>query len=255
MANEIKLWNKVLASAMQLRGVKVYREPFLKEQLSVYCTEKQITLALEKGTIGIVDERILDEIALECIHHHTLLVTGSSILLGIPGGWAMMGSIPGDVAQYYFHVFVLSQKLAYIYGYPDLCDENGNFTETASGMLTIFVGVMSGVGIANKFIQELAESAQKEVIKRIPQYALTKTFFYPIIKQIAKWLGKNLTKDTFAKSVSKFVPILGGAVSGFLSYNTFKPQSKKLMYKLKNSMLLAYENKKKEEENAEKKES
>lgn len=250
MANEIKVWNKVLAGVMQVPGVKVDRESFLKEYLSVYCTEKQVTLALEKGTIGIIDEKILDEIALECISNHTKLVTGSSVLLGLPGGWAMLGSIPGDVVQYYFHVFVLSQKLAYIYGYPDLCDEKGNFTEIASGMLTIFVGVMGGVGIANKFIQELAESAQKEVAKRIPKYALTKTFYYPILKQIVKWLGGELTKDSFAKSVSKVVPIIGGIISGFLSYSTFKPQSKRLMYKLKNSMLLAYENKKKEEAEA-----
>lgn len=70
---------------------------------------------------------------------------------------------------------------------------------------------------------------------------------YPLVKQVAKWIGVSLTKQSFAKGVSKFVPILGGVVSGGLTYYTFKPQAKKLMGKLKTTMYLAYENKKKEE--------
>lgn len=174
-----------------------------------------MSLAIEKGTIGNVDEKILDEIAKECIKSHTLQVTTLSTALGMPGGFAILGSIPGDLAQYYYHVFVLSQKLAYIYGYPDF--------------------------------QEIAEQAQKQVFKRLPRYALTKGILYPLVKQVAKWIGVSLTKQSFAKGVSKFVPILGGVVSGGLTYYTFKPQAKKLMGKLKTTMYLAYENKKKEE--------
>ena len=67
-----------------------------------------------------------------------------------------------------------------------------------------------------------------------------------MVKQIAKWIGVSLTKQSFARGVSKFVPIIGGVVSGGLSYYTFKRQAKKLMGKLKTTMVLAYENKKKE---------
>ena len=247
MAQEIQIWNKVLSSAMQLPGVKVDREAFLSEKLSVYCTDVQVIQAIDQGPIGVVSNEILDKIAKECIDSHTRWATLSSTAMGMPGGLAMVGTIPGDIAQYYFHVFVISQKLAYIYGYPDLCDEKGNFTESATNLLTIFVGVMGGVGVANKVIQELAEQFQKEVVKRLPRYALTKTLLYPMVKQVAKWIGVKLTKQSFAKGVSKVVPLLGGLISGGLTYATFKPQSKRLMYKLKSTMLLAYENQKKEE--------
>lgn len=159
MSKEIEIWNKVFSAAIQLPGVKVNRDSFLQEKLSIYCTGSQMSLAIEKGTIGNVDEKILDEIAKECIKSHTLQVTTLSTALGMPGGFAILGSIPGDLAQYYYHVFVLSQKLAYIYGYPDLCDENGAFTESAKNLLTTFVGVMGGVAAANKVIQEIAEQA------------------------------------------------------------------------------------------------
>jgi len=244
MEKGIELWKKVLTTAMQLPGVKVNRDSFLKKELTIYCTDIQLAELLEKGTVGVIPIEILDKIASESISYHVKLVTASSTALGIPGGFAMVGTIPSDLAQYYYHVFALAQKLAYIYGYPDLCDENGNFTEDAAEMLTIFVGVMGGVAAANKVIQEIAEQVQKEVIRRLPRYALTKGVLYPLIKQIAKWVGINLTKQSFSRGVSKLVPIIGGIVSGGLTYVTFKPQSKKLKEQLRGKMLLAYENKK-----------
>lgn len=244
MEKGIELWKKVLTTAMQLPGVKVNRDCFLKKELAIYCTDIQLAELLGKGTIGVIPIEILDKIASESISYHVKLVTASSTALGIPGGFAMFGTIPGDLAQYYFHVFALAQKLAYIYGYPDLCDENGNFTEDAAEMLTIFVGVMGGVAAANKVIQEIAEQVQKEVLRRLPRYALTKGVLYPLVKQIAKWVGINLTKQSFSRGVSKLVPIVGGIVSGGLTYVTFKPQSKMLKDQLRSKMLLAYENKK-----------
>ena len=154
MEKGIELWKKVLTTAMQLPGVKVNRDSFLKKELVIYCSDIQLAEILAKGTIGVIPIEILDKIASECISYHVKLVTASSTALGIPGGFTMLGTIPGDLAQYYYHVFVLAQKLSYIYGYPDLCDENGNFTEDAAEMLTIFVGVMGGVAAANKVISE-----------------------------------------------------------------------------------------------------
>ena len=244
MEKGIELWKKVLTTAMQLPGVKVNRDSFLKKELTIYCTDIQLAELLEKGTVGVIPIEILDKIASESISYHVKLVTASSTALGIPGGFAMVGTIPSDLAQYYYHVFALAQKLAYIYGYPDLCDENGNFTEDAAEMLTIFVGVMGGVAAANKVIQEIAEQVQKEVLRRLPRYALTKGVLYPLVKQIAKWVGINLTKQSFSRGVSKLVPRIGGVVSGGLTYVTFKPQSKKLKEQLRSKMLLAYENKK-----------
>ena len=248
MSKGIKIWNKVLSAVFQIPGVKVNRDSFLHEKLSIYCTGSQISLAIEKGTIGNIDEKVLDEIAKECIQSHTIKVTAISTALGLPGGYAaIFGAIPGDLTQYYYHVFVLSQELAYIYGYPELCDENGNFSESAKNLLTIFVGVMGGVVAANKVIQEIAEQAQKQFIKRLPQYPLTKGFLYPIVKQVVKWIAKKqLTKESYARGISKIIPIIGGVVSGGLTYITFRPQAKRLMGKLKTTMVLAYENKSKE---------
>lgn len=236
MANEIQVWNKVMSSALAIPGVKVNRESFLLGELRNYCSSmEELTKAVDNPVDVLSKERI-DQLASSCINNHLLKVTSLSFAAGIPGGLAMAATIPGDIAQYYWHTFVLAQKLAYLYGIPDLCDENGNLTETSQDMLTLFVGVMSGVAAANNVIGKVSKAFAAQVVKRLPQKALTKTFYYPIIKQIAKWLGVSLTKGSFAKSVGKLIPFVGGVISGGLTAVTFKPAAKRLQKKLQEQM-------------------
>jgi uncharacterized membrane protein len=242
MSNEVTIWNKVMGAALSMPGVKVDRDDFLKKELKNYCSPEQLNLAISSRPINGVSKEIIDRIANACINSHTTKVTTISAVAGIPGGFAMAGTIPADMAQYYWHVFVLAQKLAYLYGFPDLRDENGNLTDTASDMLTLFVGVMMGASAANQAIKGLAKEFAKQVVKRLPQKALTKTMYYPIIKQIAKWIGVKLTKDTFAKGLGKVIPILGGVISGGLTLATFRPSAKRLQHKLQEEMFVINEN-------------
>ncbi|WP_300792693.1 hypothetical protein [uncultured Bacteroides sp.] len=242
MSNEVTIWNKVMGAALSMPGVKVDRDDFLKKELKNYCSPEQLNLAISSRPINVVSKEIIDRIANACINSHTTKVTTISAVAGIPGGFAMAGTIPADMAQYYWHVFVLAQKLAYLYGFPDLRDENGNLTDTASDMLTLFVGVMMGASAANQAIKGLAKEFAKQVVKRLPQKALTKTIYYPIIKQIAKWIGVKLTKDTFAKGLGKVIPILGGLISGGLTLATFRPSAKRLQHKLQEEMFVINEN-------------
>lgn len=242
MSSEVTIWNKVMGAALSMPGVKVDRDDFLKKELKNYYSPEQLNLAISNRPINGVSKEIIDRIANACINSHTTKVTTISAVAGIPGGFAMAGTIPADMTQYYWHVFVLAQKLAYLYGFPDLRDENGNLTDTASDMLTLFVGVMMGASAANQAIKGLAKEFAKQVVKRLPQKALTKTMYYPIIKQIAKWIGVKLTKDTFAKGLGKVIPILGGVISGGLTLATFRPSAKRLQHKLQEEMFVINEN-------------
>lgn len=235
MEKEVTVWNKVMSTALAIPGVKVDRELFLRAELRQYCTKDE----MEKAVINPVDvvsvER-LDSVASSCINNHLVKVTVLSAVAGLPGGFAVLGTIPADMAQYYWHTFVLAQKLAYLYGIPDLRDENGNLTETSQNMLTLFVGVMMGVAAANNAIREISKAFAAQVVKRLPQQALTKTAYYPAIKQVAKWIGISLTTKTFSKQVGKFIPFLGGLFSGVLTASTFLPAAKRLQQKLKEQM-------------------
>lgn len=235
MANEVTVWNKVMSSALAIPGVQVDRETFLRSELRQYCSKDELEKAIS-NPVDVLSEDRIDSLANSCINNHLLKVTSLSVVAGIPGGLAMAATIPADMAQYYWHTFVLAQKLAYLYGIPDLRDENGNLTETSQDMLTLFVGVMMGAAAANNAIKNVSKAFAVQVVKRLPQKALTKTVYYPIIKQVAKWIGIKLTKDTFAKGIGKTIPILGGIISGGLTAATFRPSAKRLQKKLKEQM-------------------
>lgn len=238
MAKESIVWNKVMSAALKMPGVAVDREKFLSSELRRYYNDKQVQNIINQGTPGIVPDKILDHIAASCIKSHTRKVTLFSTAMGIPGGWATLGTVPTDIAQFYYHVLVLSQKLAYVYGFPTLLDENGRLNQSGTHVLTIFVGVMTGVGIAVKALQELGEILQKQLMKRIPEIALTNGVLNSAVRQIAKFVGMNITEGNLSKGLSKAMPILGGMISGALTYKTFKPQARRLGAALHSTMLL-----------------
>ena len=96
---------------------------------------------------------------------------------------------------------------------------------------------MFGVQGANAGVKKIAEAAAKKVSKSLAQKALTKGTVYPIVKKIAQAVGIKMTKQIFAESVSKVVPVICGAVTGGLSYITFKPCAKKLKNSFKDLYL------------------
>lgn len=235
MANEVSLWNKVMSNALNLPGVKVDRETFLRTELLPYCTKDELEKAI-LSPVAVVSKERIDALANACIRNQTTKVTAISTVAGIPGGLAMAATIPADVLQYYFHIFVMAQKLAYLYGMPNLCDKDGKFTEVSQDLLTLYVGVMMGVSVANNAIKSISKAFAVQVAKRLPKQALTKTFYYPLIKQIAKWLGVSLTKKSFSNGLSKVIPLLGGIISGGLTLATFYPSAKRLQKKLREQM-------------------
>lgn len=219
-------WDSVMKGALSMPGVKVNRDSFLASTFGPYGFDA--SNAKDANPATIYSEQLLNQLADGVIKNHTNKVTAISAAAGIPGGLAMIGTVPADLAQYYWHYLVMAQKLAYIYGWPDLRDENNNLGEGAQALLTIFVGIGFGVNGANALIKEIAEQAAKHLAKRIPKIALTKTAWYPVVKKIAAMIGVKITKDSVGKAAGKIVPLIGAVVSGGLTYATFKPMAKKL---------------------------
>lgn len=228
MSNEVDLWNKAMNMAMAIPFVKVNREEFIKKELSPFCTPEQIQVAISETPIKVLNVGQISKIANGCIKYHLTLVCSASALAGIPGGWAMAGTIPADIAQFYAHVFALTQKMLYIYGWPDLQNEEGKLTDEAAQILTLFTGVMMGSQVASEALKQLANAFAKQVAVRLPKQALTKYAIYNISKQVAKWIGIKLTKDSFSKGISKVIPLIGAPISAGLTYWTFKPMANKL---------------------------
>lgn len=226
-------WNRLLATVLELPGVKVDREAFLRKELKPYCSLSKLDMLESVRPYTIVNDRVIDHVAQTCIRRHTTLATTASTIAGLPGGLAMAATIPGDIVQYYYHVVVLSQKLAYLYGFPDFCDENDELSDTASDLLTIFMGSMMGVKVADQGISEIAKGLAQQAVGRLPRIAITRAVVYPIASRIARIAGMKLTKEGFAKGMGKFIPIAGGLFSGSMTFFTFRPGARRLQKRLK----------------------
>jgi hypothetical protein len=87
---------------------------------------------------------------------------------------------------------------------------------------------MFGASEAGKALGELSRRFAAEVAARLPRQPLTKSSVYVLVKQVAGWLGAKLTKDTFAKALAKIIPVLGGLVSGTITWLAFTKMSGRL---------------------------
>ena len=208
-----RVWHRILAASMAIPGAKVNRTAFLRSQLQNYCTEQQVQNAIDtRPAQAGVSHDLVDKLADSCIRGHVIKASGISFAAGLPGGWFMAATIPADVGQYFWHAIVLVQKLAYLYGWPDLLEE-GELDEETEMRLTLLIGAMMGAREAKVLLAEIARRFAGEVARRLPRQALTRTAYYPIVKLVGRWIGVRVTKQSFARGLSKVVPVVGGVVS------------------------------------------
>jgi hypothetical protein len=218
----------IVSTAIRIPGVKVNRESLLREQFKDLPPE-HIQLIVEKGPVEANCSRSeLRKIAKNLVKKKTLISSSASFIAGIPGGLAMAATIPADMLQFYGAALGLAQELAYIYGEGDLWSGDLPDTEKVTNQLILYCGVMLGASGAAQTIRVLSSSLAKQALKKLPQKALTKTFYYPIVKSIAKAFSAKMTKEVFAKGVSKVIPVIGGVVSGGVTFATLMPMGTRL---------------------------
>ncbi|MFS8201659.1 hypothetical protein ACLVWQ_23560 [Streptomyces sp. CWNU-52B] len=223
-------FSAVLVGAAKLPGVRINREAYLRSALARHCSEDDIRRAVAESpaAAGITVE-VLDKVANDSIRFETAKVSALSAAAGIPGILALPATVPADVAQYFGHMLRIAQKLAYLYSWPDLFSDDGDDVDDATmGVLTLFFGVMFGTQSANAAVGKVAGLMAEQVAKKLPQKALTQGVIYPIVKKVAAYLGVQMTKQSFAKSVSKAIPVVGAVVSGGLTFATYLPMAKRL---------------------------
>lgn len=219
----------VVKAAMNVPGVKINRSDFLRNQLNKHYSQEIVELAIRQNlaSAGIPIEKI-DQLAKSCINNETVRVTSISAAAGIPGGFAMMGTVPADVAQYFAHIIRVLQKLVYLYGWQEIYNTDDSFDDETMNQLTLFLGVMFGVNAANAAISQLAKTAAIKVEKDLARKALTKGTLYPIVKKVAGILGVKMTKQIFSRGIGKIVPVLGAVISGGITYSTYRPLANRL---------------------------
>ena len=219
-----------LKKVVRFPGVRINRDEFLRHELTkLRASEEVIERALATSpALAGVPLLALDTLADETITYETNKSAALSFTAGLPGGFAMLGTIPADLMQYYAHALRIMQKLAYLYGWRDLLADVDEDDEML-GVLAVFFGVMLGVGGAAQSLTAFARIAARTAYqKHVTKRALMSITWYPVVKYSLRVIGINITKSSFTKGASKIVPVIGGFVSSGLTFMALQTQSARL---------------------------
>lgn len=230
----------IIVLAIKAPRVHVSRDAFLQKEFFKNHPQEVINKAIAStpARAGISPEEI-DKIADEVIKYERNCVSGISMALGLPGGWAMAATIPADIVQYYGYTLRAVQKLLYLYGFPEIdSDEEGLQLDSETiNAIIVCLGIMNSVAGANNAIKAVAKALAVGVEKQLMKTAITKGAVYPVVKSVMKWFGVSLTKSLFTGSIKKAIPVVGGVVGGGITYATFKPCCYRLKTALQDTML------------------
>jgi hypothetical protein len=219
------LWFSILDGVSKLPGAIVNRKDFLEQEFSQFCDKELVDKIIAEGPINTqVDAAILNKAAEDVIGTHTALAAGLSFVSGLPGGFALAVTIPADLVQYCYHLVASAQKLAYIYGWPDMEGSDDEFF----ALLTVFIGIMLGVVKVNTGSKALSQLLEKQTFKRLSITVLAKTGILLLAKKVAEKIGEELFWRGYFNSAAKVVPLIGGITAGGATLFTFLPMVRKL---------------------------
>ena len=229
----------VIIMGLKIPGIKIDRSEFLKKEFSKkYSGEVVENIIKYNPAHENISLEEIDKIADEVIQYERLCVSGISTALSTPGGFAMVATLPTDIAQYYGYMLRATQKLLYLYGFPEIDIKDEQLLDSGTmNTLIICMGVMYGVAGANTALKSMAKALGKGVEKKLINTALTKGTIYPIVKSVAKWFNVRMTKEIFAGFFKKSIPVVGGLVGGGITYLSFKPCCEKLKDALQDTIL------------------
>lgn len=230
----------VIVKGLRVPGIKINRANFLQKELLKRYPQEMIDEAIRTNPMNAgIKPKDINEIADQVIEHERRGVSGISTALSMPGGAAMLATIPADIVQYYGYMLRATQELLYLYGFPeiDVNENESKFDSETINILIVCFGTMYGVVGANNALKSIAKGFGLGVEKKLMRTALTKGTIYPIVKSVASWFNVRMTKEIFAGFFKKSIPVVGGVIGGGLTYLSFKPCCVKLKESLQDTIL------------------
>ncbi|WP_260163774.1 EcsC family protein [Leuconostoc mesenteroides] len=224
----------VINESLKLPFIKVDRSDFLTKTFSNKIDD--MPKLFKEGPQAFFSKEELDRIASNVINSNVLKSSSISFASGLPGGVAIAATIPADMAQFYGYSLKLAQEISYVYGYQNIWANQDELTEDAKNTLILYLGIMFGVSSAGSTIRILSNKLALQALKQLPNKTLTKHLYFTVLKKVLTIFGTKLTKATFAKGVSKIIPVVGGVISGSMNYLSLKPMANKLKDELGKSV-------------------
>lgn len=216
---------QTIGAVAKLPVVRVDREAFLRKHFG---DSPHLDVILGSGPQAVYSVESLRGKATSLIKNNAAKSSVASFATGLPANPLVMVAAGGaDVAQYFGFAINLAQQIAYLFGEDDLF-EGGELSEAAQMRVIAYLGAMFGAAGAAALVSSTSKVAGANLGKKVASQALTKTTWYPLVKKVGAIVGMKITKKSVEKTITKAVPVVGGVVSGGLTYMTFRPMGHRL---------------------------
>lgn len=218
---------KTIGVVAKLPFIRVNRKKFLKEQ---FAGSPDLEKIIKYGPQSVYTTTDLRKKATEIIKTSTKKTALASFAAGMPSNpLIMLAAGSADVAQYFGFAIHMAQQIAYLFGEEDLfTSKTDELSEEAKLRIIAYLGVMFGVGGAAFLVSKISKQAGEHLGQRIAAKTLTQTSWFPLVKKVGAKMGQTITQESIEKTVTKSVPIIGGVISGGLTYVTFIPMGNRL---------------------------
>lgn len=234
----IDVWAIVSELIKRAPGLLIDRNSFLKNVFSDKLSKEQLESLIIEGNYQDLPIEILDSVADTCISKTRLQTSSASFLAGLPSSLpALPATVTADVTQSFAFYIRIAQQLAYIYG--EASDFATMKDEDRITKILLYIGAMFGIETASQVLVLISKNAGEILSKKFGKVAVTKVLKgipWKVAQTIAKLLGIKLTKEVAQKGITKVLPVLGGIVSGVVTYSTFGPMARKLQKSLRSSI-------------------
>ena len=220
--------------------VHVDREEFLRKQFG---SSPYIDKIIEDGPQSVFTLDSIQRKAVDVIKNSTRKTTMASFAAGLMANpVTTVATASFDVTQFFGFALNLAQKIAYLYGEDELFSEipSKGFTgdlvkkdgeavpEVAQMKMIAWLGAMMGVSGAGGLVLHTSKAAGISIGKKVASQALTQTAWYPVLKTVGSLLGFKITKKTVESVINNAVPVIGGFISGGMTYAAFNPMGQRL---------------------------
>ena len=123
----------------------------------------------------------------------------------------------------------------YLYGWDDLFEDGDlQLNEETEIRIWLLVGAIFGVRQATDSLREIAEASKSNAAYRIAKIRLTAAPLYiPLRYALFRTIGVRLTKTSFAKGISKLIPLAGGGISASITAVSLRSMTRNLKGHLK----------------------
>lgn len=175
------------------------------------------------------DPALLSKYAKTFIAKERIKLAGIAFGTGLPGGSvSITGGALLDMEEYVRRIFILAQKVGHTFGVipipfvkiiPDSIEDyfDSVHEEILKAVLLGFGTAGISMGIS-QFSKLLAEKEAKEIfLRKINEKAITE-----LSKNVAKVLGKEVTKKSISRTAGRIIPIVGGAINATFAYFALK---------------------------------